>query len=161
MNTATEFYQTLSSTSFTLLGIWFGVMQFSHGGWWSDPRRHRSTVHIALHFFLPGTVGLGALLSTPTDGGLMWRTVFVIGGLVGLVESVSYLRDRGAQALPGRTLRLLDPVWYALMIVAALLPAGLFVLAPLQIEGIATGLLFLSGLCSVWLAFAEPAPAAR
>ncbi|HEY2724393.1 MAG TPA: hypothetical protein VGI84_06880 [Pseudonocardiaceae bacterium] len=118
-------------------------------------------MHIALHFFLPGTVGLGALLSTSADGGLMWRTVFVIGGLVGLVESVSSLRDRGARALPGLTLQLLDPVWYALMIVAALLPAGLFVLAPLQIEGIATGLLFLSGLCSVWMAFVEPAPAAR
>jgi hypothetical protein len=159
---AAAFYQTLSSTSFTLLGIWFGVMQFSHGGWWSDPQRHRSTVHIALHFFLPGMVGLGALLSTPTDGGIMWRTVFVIGGLIGLAESVSFLGAPGASlTAAGRTLRLLDPVWYALMILAALLPAGLFVLAPLQIEGIATGLLFLSGLCSVWLAFAEPARAAH
>lgn len=160
MDTAVDFYQTLSSTSFTLLGIWFAVMQFSHGGWWSDPRRHRSTMHVALHFFLPGMVGLGALLSTPTDGGLLWRAVFVIGGIVGLAESVSYLgADAGPRTAASRALRAFDPLWFALMIVAALLPGGVFVLSPLQIEGVATGLLFLTGMCSVWIAFAEPAQA--
>jgi hypothetical protein len=69
MDEATVFYQALSGVSFTLLGLWFGVIQFAHGGWRSDPARHRATLHIALHFFLPGTMALGSLLSgTPTVG---------------------------------------------------------------------------------------------
>ncbi|MGH4017997.1 MAG: hypothetical protein ACRDT0_01880 [Pseudonocardiaceae bacterium] len=148
--------------SFTLLGLWFAVIQIAHGGWLSDPRRHRSTLHIALHFFLPGMVGLGALLSESTDGGLIWRTVFVIGGLVGLTESLSFLGAPGGPvALAGRCLRMADPVLYALMVAAAFLPAGLLIPTPLQIEGMVTGLLFMSGLCYVWLAFAERAPAGQ
>lgn len=65
MDSATDFYQTLTGTSFTLLGLWFGVMQFGHGDWRGDPRRHRSTIHIALHFFLPGMLGMGSLRTDP------------------------------------------------------------------------------------------------
>ncbi|MFN2497111.1 MAG: hypothetical protein ABR608_14585, partial [Pseudonocardiaceae bacterium] len=148
MNATTEFYQTLSSMSFTLLGLWFAVIQFSNGRWRSDPRRHRSNLHIALHFFLPGFVGLAALLSGGGGGGLLWRIVFIIGGLVGLVESLSFLQVPGSPfAVAGELLRAADPVLYTSMVLAALLPAGLLLVTPLQIEGIATGLLFVSGLC--------------
>ncbi|MGH4014790.1 MAG: hypothetical protein ACRDSL_12875 [Pseudonocardiaceae bacterium] len=159
MNATTEFYQTLSSMSFTLLGIWFAVMQFSNGRWRSDPQRHRTNLHIALHFFLPGFLSLAALLSGGTDGGLMWRIVFIIGGVVGLIESLSFLQVSGAPfASAGRFLRATDPLLYTLMVLAAVLPAGLFLVTPLQIEGMVTGVLFMSGLCYVWLAFAERAP---
>ena len=33
MDPAIAFYQSLSGVSFTLLGIWFAVMQFGHGDW--------------------------------------------------------------------------------------------------------------------------------
>jgi len=160
MNTTTEFYQTLSTMSLTLLGIWFAFLQLADSRWRSDPRRHRWNLHIALHFFLPGFLGLGALLSGGGDGGLLWRIVFIIGGLVGLVESLSFLRLPGSPlALAGQFLRAADPVLYTLMVLAALLPGGLLLVTPLQIEGLATGLLFMSGLCYVWFAFAEPVPA--
>ncbi|MGI8693054.1 MAG: hypothetical protein ACR2JK_09170 [Geodermatophilaceae bacterium] len=107
MESATNFYQSLTGISFTLLGLWFGVMQFGHGEWRDDPHRHRSTLHIALHFFLPGMLGLGSLLSSPLDDGVIWRVTFAIGASIG---------------------------------------------------GIVTGVLFLSGLCYVWLAFSERAP---
>lgn len=158
MNATTEFYQTLSAMSFTLLGIWFAFLQLTDGRWRSEPQRHRWNLHIALHFFLPGFLGLGALLSGGGDGGLLWRIVFVIGGLVGLAESLSLLLAGSPFALAGKFLRAVDPLLYALMVLAALLPGGLLLVTPLQIEGIATGLLFMSGLCYVWLAFAEPAP---
>lgn len=162
MDTTTEFYQTLSGMSFTLLGIWFAVMQFSNGQWRSQPWRHRSNLHIALHFFLPGFLGLGALLSGGADDGLIWRTAFVIGGLAGLIESLSFLRVPGDPfALASWSLRMMDPVLYALMFMAAVLPSGLFVVTSLQIEGIVTGLLLMSGLCYIWLAFAEPSPAGQ
>jgi hypothetical protein len=159
MDPAITFYQTLSSTSFTLLGLWFGVMQFAHGGSRTDPERHASTVHLALKFFLPAVMGLASLLASANDGGLIWRCTFALGGLIGLVESVRYLR-RG-RGLPGRvsvrTLSLADPLLYALVMAAAFIPPGTTRLTPLQIEGIVTGLLFVSGLCAVWVAFAERA----
>ncbi|HEU0087920.1 MAG TPA: hypothetical protein VFQ77_09745 [Pseudonocardiaceae bacterium] len=159
MNATTEFYQTLSSMSFTLLGIWFAVMQFANGSWRGDPQRHRANLHIALHFFLPGFLGLSALLSGNPDSGLLWRSVFVLGGLVAVAESLSFLQlSRAPFGLAGQVLRMLDPVLLTLMVVAAVLPEGLFLVTPLQIEGMLTGLLFMSGLCYVWLAFAEPAP---
>lgn len=162
MNTTIDFYQTLSGMSFTLLGIWFAVMQFSNGLWRSEPWRHRANLHIALHFFLPGFLGLGALLSGDLDGGVIWRIVFIIGGLVGLGESLSFLQVSGNfSAVVMRFLGAVDPVLYALMAMAALVPAGLFVVTPLQIEGIVTGLLFMIGLCYVWVAFAEHPPAGR
>jgi hypothetical protein len=160
MVTITGFYQTLSQMSFTLLGVWFAVIQFGNGRWHSPGWRHRANLHIALHFFLPGFLGLGALLSTGDDGGLIWRIAFVLGALAGLGESLSFLRQPGrSSALPRRVLGPADPVLYALMVVAAVLPPRLFVVTPLQIEGVVTGLILMSGLCYVWLAFAErPAP---
>lgn len=159
MDPSAAFYQTLTGTSFTLLGLWFGVMQFAHGGWRTDPVRHASTLHLALKFFLPGVLGLASLLGSVNDGGLIWRTSFALGGLIGLIESVWYLRRGGGP--PGRisvrTLSLPDPLLYAFVAAAAFIPPGLMRITPLQIEGIATGLIFVSGLCAVWVAFAEPA----
>lgn len=161
MDASATFYQTLTGMSFTLLGLWFSVMQFSHGRWRSDPDMHATTQHLALKFFLPGVLGLAALLASANDGGLVWRVSFLVGGLIGVIESVRYLLGgtgpRGR--LTVRSLALADPVLYALVVAAALIPAGLLALTPLQVEGIATGLLFVSGLFGVWVAFAERAPA--
>jgi len=156
MDPSSTFYQTLVSTSFTMLGIWFAVMQFGHGGWRTDSARHRATLHIALHFFLPGMLGLGSLLASSADGGLLWRTTFVVGGLIGVTESLLYLRTPVPWAGPvERLIRAVDPVLYLLLVVAAFLPKDALRITPLQAEGIVTGLLFMFGLCMVWLAFAE------
>ncbi|MDQ3887113.1 MAG: hypothetical protein M3308_08965 [Actinomycetota bacterium] len=156
MDTATVFYQALSGVSFTLLGLWFGVIQFAHGGWRSDPARHRVTLHIALHFFLPGAMALGSLLSGESDGGLLWRVAFVFGGVIGCAEAVTFLRlPPGVPGLTVQTLRLFAPLLYALIVVVAFVPGPVGVLTPLQMEGVLTGLLFLTGLCYVWFAFAE------
>lgn len=156
MDPGITFYQALVTVSFTLLGLWFAVLQFAHGGWLADTQRRRSTLHIALHFFLPGMASLAALLAGGTEGGMVWRIVFVLAGLVGLLESLRFLRaPDGPKALAGRTLRSLDPALYTFMIAAAFVPSEMFSLTPLQIEGMATGTLFMFGLCYVWLAFSE------
>ena len=160
MDPAITFYQTLSSMSLTLLAIWFAVMQFAHGGWRTDPERHATTLHVTLKFFLPGVMGLASLLASVNDGGLIWRITFMLGGLIGLVESVRYLQHGGGQVgrITVRKLSVVDPLLYALVVAAAFVPPGATRLTPLQIEGIVTGLLFVSGLCGVWLAVSERAP---
>ncbi|WP_345379314.1 hypothetical protein [Pseudonocardia yuanmonensis] len=159
MDPTVTFYQTLSGTSFTLLGLWFGVMQFAHGNWRSDPDRHAATLHLALKFFLPGVLGLASMLGTAGDGGIVWRTTFAIGGVIGVLESLRYLLRTGRARVPGRRLAVVDPLLYALLVVAAFVRPDTLPITPLQTEGIVTGLLFVTGLCGVWLAFAERAQA--
>jgi hypothetical protein len=158
VNPAVFFYQTLTNISFTLLGIWFAVMQFAHGAWLADEHRHRSMLHIALHFFLPGMAGLASLLSAPGDSGLVWRLSFIVAGIAGAAESVEFIRaPHGPIGVPQRTLRALDPVLYLAVVATAFVPATGFVLAPLQVGGIVNGLILLTGLFFVWLAYAERA----
>jgi hypothetical protein len=155
MDPAITFYQSLSGVSFTLLGIWFAVLQMGHGDW-MDRHRHRSTLHIALHFFLPGLAGLVAVLAAGAADGLVWRFAFLLAGMVGLVEAVGFLLTPGGpRALSGRALRVLDvPAYLAVMAVTLVRP-GEFALSPLQLAGLATGTVFTLGLCYVWLAFSE------
>ncbi|MCM3846808.1 hypothetical protein ND486_11465 [Pseudonocardia sp. DR1-2] len=157
MDPALSFYQSLSSISFTLLGLWFTVLGLSHGGWRSDPLLHRSTLHVALHFFLPGLMGLGSTLAA--GNGLMWRITFGLLGTVGLVESLLFLRHRqGTAARTVRLLRAADPLLYALVVAVVFLPGPVAGTTPLQLEGVVTGLLFVAGLCYLWFAFAQRAP---
>ncbi len=156
MQTAVTFYQLLASISFTLLGLWFVVLGLGRGDW-SDPSRHRERLHVALFFFLPGTMGLASVLGGTNT--VAWRVVFVLGAVVGLTESVRFLVGR--QGLPGsveRVLAVLAPLLYLLVGLAAFVPGPEAGLAPLQIEGFVVAGVFLLGLTHVWRALAE-APA--
>jgi hypothetical protein len=46
-----------------------------------------------------------------------------------------------------------------MVVAAAFLPLGTLAIAPLQAEGLATGLVFVTGLLGVWVALSERAPA--
>jgi hypothetical protein len=155
LDPSVTFYQNLTSVSFTLLGLWFGVLQFAPGEWRSDPERHRTTLHIALHFFLPGVLGLASLLGG-SGAGLIWRVSFVAGGVIGLFEAIVYLSAwRPVLGFGSRLLRVISPVLWALVVIAAFLPRLSLDISSLQLEGMAVGLIFVCGLCYVWLVFAE------
>lgn len=156
MNAALSFYQLLTTVSFTLLGLWFVVMGLDPR-WRHDPVRHRASLHTTLMFFLPGAMGLGSVLS----GGdaLFWRVFFVAGGLAGLVEALAYLRS---PADGDRVVRHLAPLAYIAVVAAAVLPGPVLGLVPLQVEGLATGLVFVGGMARLWLGLTRTAePAAR
>lgn len=151
-----DFYRSLTEVSFTLLGLWFTVLRLAHGGW-RDAARHQFTLRIALHFFLPGMIGMASQLSEGADdGGLFWRSASVLAGLIGLVVTLRARRPRDAgPPPPGWKLSRVDPVLYLAVVVVGVLPPGLTGFAPLQLEGAVTGVLFLVGLCIAWMAFAE------
>lgn len=154
MNAAVDFYRALSTVSFSLLGLWFIVLGLDRR-WRDDPVRHRTTLHTALCFFLPGMMGLGSVLGGGST--MLWRAFFVLGGTVGLIESLLYLRFR--RRAPGPvwgTVVLAGPWAYFLVIVAAVLPFPLGELAPQQVEGLATGLVFCLGMGHLWIRIAEP-----
>jgi len=157
MDPAITFYQALAGVSFTLLGLWFTVLQLVPENRRTDPRRHRANLHTALHFLLPGMASLASMLAVGTTNGLIWRTTFLVAGLIGFAEAVSFMRrQKRSDALSSRILRSVDPALYAAMGAVAFVPRNTFSLTPLQLAGMATGGVFLVGLCFVWLAFAEP-----
>ena len=158
MDQATTFYQTLTSTSFVVLGIWVAIMQFAHGGWRTDPARHATTLHVTFKFFLPGVLGLVSLLGSTGGGSLVWRVAFALGGLAGVAESLHYLLRTVGRPLAVRRLAVADTALYLLIVTVAFLPPGALAVSPLQAEGIATGLVFVTGLVAVWIAFSERAP---
>jgi hypothetical protein len=50
-----RFYQAVSTVSFTLLGLWWVVVQLKYKGEEGDPRRQRHAYAVALFFLLPAS----------------------------------------------------------------------------------------------------------
>lgn len=92
MDVAT-FYALFSATCFTLVGLWWNVVQ-SHPEWTRDPVMRRTVGGIYLSFFLPALMGLFAQvggIETPQ----VWRASFVVIALVGGVSMVRLLATEG------------------------------------------------------------------
>jgi hypothetical protein len=76
---AQELYATVAQASFSLLGLWWVLLQIRHDAWFADVAYRRSAYDISLYFLLPGMMGLGSLLAVgqPT----IWRVVIAALGL--------------------------------------------------------------------------------
>lgn len=83
------FYTVVAELSFTLLGLWWLVVQTRHDLWIRDPLRRRIATNISLYFLLPGSMSLFALLQ-PEVGGF-WRLAFVTAGGVGVFATATLL----------------------------------------------------------------------
>lgn len=157
------FYQTVAQLSFTLLGLWWLVLQTKYGEWIHHRLRRRMAASITLYFLLPGSMSLLALLAT--NSRLLWQIAFVLAAIIGAVATVAFLRDarRSQWRNPwsNRIIHLAASVglaMYALVIVVALAPdafrsAGI---APLTVAGIGVTLLVIVGLTLAWTYFTEP-----
>ncbi len=156
------FYQTVTSFCFTLLGLWWAVIQFRYDAWMLNPARRRLAHLIHLSFLLPGVMSLGAMLTG--DQPLIWRSVFVLVSLFGLAAGIYALVGGPRQAMPGGSFLLgqsCAACIYALMLVFALFPGLLqalgWSLLPLQLEGLFLCLLVTVGVNIAWAALTSPA----
>src|SRR5258705_4198188 len=84
------FYQTVAQLSFTLLGLWFLVLQTKYQEWIGSPTDRRMVTSIALYFFVPGGMSLFALLSAPSLA--VWRAAFAVAGWVRTVAVAVFPR---------------------------------------------------------------------
>ena len=93
------FYQTVAQLCFTLLGLWWLVLQTKYAEWIGDPSRRRMITNISLYFLLPGAMSLLALLSSQVH--LLWQAAFILASGLGvfetlaLVETSSWIRAFG------------------------------------------------------------------
>jgi hypothetical protein len=163
---AQDFYATVAQVSFTLLGLWWVLLQIHYEAWFANVDYRRAVYDISLYFLLPGMMGLGAPLAAQQPA--IWRGVFAVLGAVGVVESafvVGGMRVLRARAAPVALADWASLVAYALIVVVALAPGlprdvGLG-LRRLEAEGILVALLLLLGIALACVLFVTTAPDAK
>ena len=139
------FYALFSGTCFTLVGLWWNVVE-RRPDWVGDPRRRRLAGGIYLSFLLPGIMGLFAQVSPGSP--VVWRATFALVSLIGATTTLRLVGAERDTTLPGPFTRnrwavallyvlvlvlgafpqLVDPMGAAPIQVAAFLLIGLVVL---------------------------------
>lgn len=154
------FYQTVSTASFTLLGLWLVVVQ-AKDDWRFDPARRRMAYIVSLHFLLPGAMSILALAAP--DQTLVWRVSFALAGVIGFVGVALIIRTLRDDADCPRIVRWLQwvvlPVYVlvsGLAIAPGLVKAVGLDLTPLQVEALILSLLLFFGVQSAWFLLVEP-----
>lgn len=160
--TLDDFYRAVATVSFTLLGLWWLVVQsrYDAGDGAQGARRH--AYGIVLFFLLPGVMSL--ISSINADLGTLWRIAFGTCAAIGIVEFWLYLATSGARTIGALLLRACGLALYALIAAVAVHPElvvdlGLRV-EPQEFESVLLGLLILVGANVAWLGLTEPAATA-
>ena len=160
-----QFYTTVAQASFTLLALWWVLLQIRHDEWFSDTAYRRSVYDVSFYFLLPGMMSLASLLATQEPD--IWRVSFTVFGLIGLAESLGLMARRGALRSGQPLMRFADVLSIALYAAAVLvavwkdLPEELGIgLSSLELEGLfVTGLLMI-GITLAGVIFISTGPGA-
>lgn len=130
------FYALFSATCFTLVGLWWTVVERNRP-WLRDPTTRRRVGAIYLSFLLPALMGLFAQVGG-TETPLFWRTSFVVIAATGAIGTVRMLRAARADPDAGVFARLwwASAAIYAVIAVVGVAPevAGTVGLTALQAE---------------------------
>lgn len=142
------FYALFSASCFTLVGLWWGVVQRDLG-WARDPARRRGVAGVYLAFLLPALMGLFAQIGgvqTPA----VWRVSFVVIALIGCLATARLLSqdaDRHVTAARAGAVAV-----YAVIALLGVFPgiAGPLGLDAIQAEALLLVLLVALGHALVW-----------
>ena len=155
-----DFYRAVAGFSFTLLGLWWVVLQFRHDEWAGDRRRSRENFLVMLGFLLPGAA---SLLSSISPEGFIWRSAFLATGIVGMLAVTVFatpIQPGAPNALAKGVVRALAaPVYAAMAVTAAFtdLPEKLGIeLSPRQLEGVLVTAIVVLGVLVAWAQFTSP-----
>jgi len=152
------FYALFSATCFTLVGLWWNVVQ-GRPSWMRDPDLRRAVGGVYLAFLLPAMMGLFAQVGG-TETPSIWRGSFVIVALIGVLSTLSLLtrsRDQGASAALSRVGTI---VLYAVVAVIGAYPeiAEPLDIKPIQAEAFLLILLVAMGHAVAWRFMVENPP---
>lgn len=151
------FYALFSATCFTLVGLWWNVIE-RRPDWSRNPAHRRMAGGIYLSFLLPGLMGLLAQVSPLTPW--MWRGTFAVVAAVGCWATVRLVRADVTASLAGpfSRNRWILLVAYGLIVVLAVFPdsVGRMGLTPLQVAAILLIVIVLIGHGLTWEFMARP-----
>lgn len=155
------FYQTMAQLCFTLLGLWWLVLQTKYSEWIGVRARRRKITNISLYFLLPGSMSLMALLSAQVH--FLWQVAFLVASILGAIETAVLIGEMRHQP-PGTLARALRWLGFALFVLVALVAGVAFVpeltrqlgIPPLGITGILLTLVVVLGVTLAWAYFVQP-----
>jgi hypothetical protein len=154
----TDFYVAFATVCFTLLGLWIVVVQTRHAEWRRSAVHQRRAYGVALHFSLPGLMGLLSLIDPAST--TLWRVAFALvaaGGVLALV----LVRGPAPTGL-GAAAYVAAVVLYLLIALVAVVPgmvAEIGVLVrPLRVEAVLLTILVFLGVKVAWLLLFDQAP---
>ena len=145
------FYAVTAATCFTLVGLWWTVVK-DHPEWFKDEATKRMAGGVYASFLIPALMSMGAQIGA--DAQLIWRGVFVVASLLGLIYTSRLIQLTRAVNPNGTFSRnsWVVPTLYGLILFFAIFAglARLIGLQALQLEA-----LLLSGLilCAHMLAW--------
>lgn len=137
----TTFYGFFSATCFTLLGLWWNVVQ-GHPSWMRNDDLRRAVGGVYLAFFLPALMGLFAQVGGATTPEV-WRVSFVLVSVVGCVSTVQVLRLTRVGGGSAAPLQVAAAAVYAVIAVVGVAPG---VVEPLGFTSVQAEALLLIGL---------------
>ena len=146
------FYALFSATCFTLLGLWWSVVQ-RHEEWLRNPEQRAVVGGVYLSFLLPALMGLFAQVGG-TETPLIWRVSFVGIAVVGGVSTLRLLRrSRGGTAPRGPLMRhqwVVVLVYVLVAVIGAVPELAPGSMTPIQAEAVLLILLVLMAHGLVW-----------
>jgi hypothetical protein len=145
------FYALFSATCFTLLGLWWNVLQLN-SAWIGVEDERRAVGGVYLTFLLPALMGLFAQVGG-AETPMIWRVSFVVVAIVGCISTLRLLRVlRTASDDRPRGKYVATLVIYLLVVVIGAYPeiAEPLDIKPIQAEAILLILLVLVGHGLVW-----------
>jgi hypothetical protein len=153
-----NFYSTMAQVSFTLLGLWWVVVQFKYSDFMRDRRRRIQAYDTSLYFVLPGIMSLVSLIAST---GVLWRITFTTAAVLGAVEAGFLLattrKAQGSRLF--RTAKIVGMVLYILVALVAVVPPVTkrfgFHGPGIQVEGVFLALIIFLGVQSTWIQFAQ------
>jgi len=134
----TAFYSIVAGTCFTLVGLWWNVVQ-SHKEWFEDQTTRSLTAGVYASFLIPGVMSLGAQVSGTSQ--IIWQIVFVLAAATGMVSTLRLINKTQSANAIGlfRRNHWAVVVLYGLVILFGIAPGlgtALTGMQPLQVEGI-------------------------
>ena len=145
-----EFYLTVAGFCFTLIGLWWAVIQTRFNEWLADARMARLSRAVFLAFLYPGLMSLAAALSGELK--ILWQLAFILAGVLGAISSLSFAFVAHGAAL--RLYLLASALLYLGVIAGSLIamfaPTLVLPLTPLQVEGLLVTLLIAAGVSLAW-----------
>lgn len=158
------FYATVTTFSFTLLGLWWGVLQIRLPEWMNNPAKRRMAHSVYLALLVPGIMSLGAQIAP--DVRILWRLVFIVGSAGGMIATLFMIRAASGDSVPGmvhRVGRWIAILLYAFIFLTALFPEPYAAIGftGLQGEALWLTLLVFLGVMLAWEAVMEPSAGSK
>jgi hypothetical protein len=146
-----SFYAIVSGICFALTGLWWTVVE-ARKDWLKDAKLRSLAGGVYASFLIPGVMSLGAQIGG--DNKLVWRTVFAIAAILGMIFTIRLLNVIRKTPNPGffARSRWLVVALYLLVLILGLFPglAAPTGLTPIQVEAFLLSIIILNGHCLAW-----------